>query len=394
MTSSGSPVCKAILLTGGTGTLGSLAATALLRHGNVDIVAPVRAHHPANAVQQLVASEFAIAGQPDDANWPSRLHQIPLPEGIDDPTMRNPTSQLDVAVAEFGVTEIIHTAGCLNYFDEAALLAVNVELTRRLVEAAKRWKVQRFIHISTAFASGFVDGLIAEQLHDDPTGDPTFYTESKRRGERIVAESGLPYLILRPSIVIGDSRDGHYAGPRYGLYQLWSGVERFLLDRWHEELHYVAPQEVIPLLHQDAFQVGLLAAMNGLPDNSICHLTSRGGPTVRELSDELVNRYIRPKSIRYYDTLADVPRTEVPPRQRAFLNLAAVNIEISSRCWDFDTSSINSLVAAGAEFADATLETVRRCQEAYFDGSDRLTRYEETYGDCFPAKVCFEHTRT
>ncbi len=382
---------KAILLTGGTGTLGSLAATALLRHGNVDVVAPVRAHHPADAVHQLVAAEFEIVGQPKDPNWPSRLHQVSLPDGIDDPTMQDPTGQLDAAVKEFEVTEVIHTAGCLNYFDEAALLAVNVEMTRRLVEAAKRWKVDRFIHISTAFASGFVDGPIPERLHSEPSGDPTFYTESKRRGERIVAESGLPFLILRPSIVIGDSRDGHYAGPRYGLYQLWSGVERFLLDRWHEELHYVAPQEIIPLLHQDAFQTGLLAAMKQLPENSICHLTSRGGPTVRELSDELVNRYIRPTSIRYYDTLADVPRTKVPPRQRAFLNLAAINIEISSRHWNFDTSSIDSLVAIGTQFADATLESVRRCQEAYFEGSDRLARYADTYGDCFPTKVSFEH---
>ena len=181
------------------------------------------------------------------------------------------------------------------YFDEEKLRAVNVEMTRRFVNAAKRWKVGRFVHISTAFASGFVDGRIDEQLHDEPIADPTFYTESKRRAEWIVAESGVPFMILRPSIVIGDSRDGHYAGPRYGLYQLWSAFERFLLDSWQEEVHYVAPRRSVPLLHQDAFQAGFMGAWRELDDGAICHLTSQASPTVREIADLSVRSHLRPE---------------------------------------------------------------------------------------------------
>lgn len=378
---------RTVLLTGGTGTLGSLAAVALLREGGVEVIAPVRVHHDPDAVERLVAAEFAIAGEPDDATWRERLHQMVLPDGVDDSDVADPLGDLDATVARYGIDEVIHCAGCLSYFDERALNGVNVEMTRRLVEAARRWGARRFVHVSTAFASGFVEGPIGEHLHNEPSGDPTFYTESKRRGERIVAESGLPFLILRPSIVIGDSRDGHYAGPRYGLYQLWSGVERFLLDKWHADVHYVAPDVCIPLLHQDSFQKGFLAAWKNLPDNSICHLTSHGGPTVRELSNQLVNNYIRPETILYYQRLSDVPRADLPPRQRAFLNLASVNIEISSRDWEFESKALDGLIGEGVQFVDATMETVQLCQRAYFEGSDRLRRFGQDYGDLFPTEV-------
>ncbi|MFV1991296.1 MAG: SDR family oxidoreductase, partial [Acidimicrobiales bacterium] len=290
-----------ILLTGGTGTLGTLTAAALLQNDDVEIVTPVRSHHPVNAVATGVGRELALSGALPSPDWQQRLHQVPLPLGVDQPDLPDPLRELDAIVEKFGVNEIVHCAGCLSYFNEDALRAVNVEMTQRFVDSAKRWGVRRFVHISTAFASGFVDGPILEKLHEGPASDPTFYTKSKRLGEQIVANSGVPYLILRPSIVIGDSRDGHYTGPRYGLYQLWSGVERFLLDEWHSELHYVAPQSTVPLIHQDAFQSGFIAAWRDLPDDSICHLTSRGGPSVQEIADLFVHQYLRPETIHYYE---------------------------------------------------------------------------------------------
>jgi len=49
-------------------------------------------------------------------------------------------------------------------------------------------------------------------MHAGDGEDPTEYTRTKRNAEELVATSGVPYLILRPSIVIGDSRDGRYFG--------------------------------------------------------------------------------------------------------------------------------------------------------------------------------------
>jgi len=348
------------------------------------VVAPVRAHHPGDAVASAVGRELGLAAGPDAHGWRDRLHQVALPVEAANPEAPDPLGELDQVVEHFGVDEIVHCAGCLSYFDEPALRAVNVEMTRRFVDAAKRWNVRRFVHISTAFASGFVDGPILERLHGAPSGDPTFYTESKRLGEQIVAESGVPFLILRPSIVIGDSRDGHYDGPRYGLYQLWSGVERFLLDEYQTDVHYVAPRLSVPLLHQDAFQSGFEAAWSQLDDGAICHLTSHGGPSIRELADMFINGYLGSQSVRYYERLADVPLDSIPAAQRTFLGMAAVNIEISSRPWRFETTTLDALIADGTPFADATLETVRRCQDAYFSGSESVRRYREQFGASFP----------
>lgn len=378
---------RAVLVTGATGTLGSLATTALLRDSDVHVVAPVRAHHAPDAVAAMVERELRAFGEVAYKSWKDRLHQVALPVGVDDPNGPDPLGDLDEVVARHGVDEVVHCAGCLSYFDEAQLSAVNIEMTRRFVGAAKRWGVNRFVHVSTAFACGFIDGPIAEELHAEPAEDPTFYTESKRRGEWIVAEGGVPFLILRPSVVLGDSRDGHYHGPRYGLYQLWSGMDRLLLDEWHEEIHYVAPRRPIPLLHQDAFQSGFMAARRHLADDSICHLTSRNPPTVRDIAELTVKRHLHPITARFYERLADVPIMSIPEAQRSFLRLAAINVEISSRKWQFDTSTLDRLIELGTPFAEATIETVEHCQETYLRGLPRLADYTEKHAASFPAET-------
>lgn len=356
---------RTVLITGATGLLGSHAAAAVLSEG-ARVVAPVRAHHGTDAVARAVAT----AGEPalDGVDWRERLHPVALPDDL---------AELDATVATHGVEEVIHGAGCLSYTDVALLTAVNVDLTRRLMDAARRWGIARFVHISTAFAGGYPtdDAMIAETLHPETAVDPTPYTASKRAAERIVADGAVPHMILRPASVIGDSATGRYHGPRYGLYQLWSGVERFLLDEWQSEIHFVASPHPLPILHQDAFRAALLAARRHLPDGSICHLTSRNGPDVRAIADLLFDEHLRPEAVRYYDRFADVPLTGVPRPQRALLRLAQVNLDIASHHWRFEHANLDSLVAAGAPFVDATLATVHACQQAYLTGSTRLHRY-------------------
>ena len=378
-----------MLLTGATGTLGRLAAVALLRDESVEVVAPVRNHHGPDALVNSVGRELSH-GRAFPARWADRLHQIALPEGTDDPGRADPLVELDDAADRFQVDEVLHAAGCLSYFDEKQLHAVNVEMTRRFVEAARRWNVRRFVHVSTAFASGVVDGPIPEALHCDPPDDPTPYTRTKRQAEHIVANGGVPFLIVRPSIVIGDSRTGRYEGPRYGIYQLLSGVERFLLDEWSPDVHYVAPDQHAALIHQDAFQSGLIAARRLLPDNTIIHLTSRGGPGFRELADIFIHDYIRPETAYFYDHLSDIALHDIPMRQRAFLRLASTNIAISSRPWDFATDTLDALVEGGVDFADTATESVKRCLDTYLARSDRLTRYTERYAASFPERVLIE----
>src|SRR5262249_5319043 len=126
--------------------------------------------------------------------------------------------RLRESIRGWEVSDIIHCAGCVDYFHRKNLAEGNPELTRAFVQLAREMLLRRFAFISTAFCSGYCDGPIRERLHGDSREDPTEYTRSKREAEAIVAGSDLPYLIVRPSVVVGDSRDGRYGGKRYGLY--------------------------------------------------------------------------------------------------------------------------------------------------------------------------------
>lgn len=356
---------KAVLVTGATGTLGSHAAAAILSEGT-PVVAPVRRHH---APERVVATIAAAGGSemPTDG-WRDRLTVVPFPADL---------GVLDDVVAAHGVTEVVHCAGCLSYTDVAALEQGNVALTAALTGAAARWGIDRFVHVSTAFSGGYPDqgGAIPEELHEGDRQDPTPYTASKRRSEHVVARSGIPYLILRPSTVIGESQTGRYCGPRYGLYQLWSGIERFLLDEWTPTVDFVAPSRPLPLLHQDAWRTGLLGARRQLPDGAICHLTTRVSPTGRDIARLFFAEHLRPDRVRFHDHVEQVPLASIPRPQRALLRLARTNLDIAGHDWRFATTTLDDMTAAGVPFADATLETVRHCQEAYFAGSRRLARY-------------------
>lgn len=218
--------------------------------------------------------------------------------------------------------------------------------------------------------------MITEDLHEGERLDPTPYTASKRRSEHVVARGGaVPYLILRPSTVIGDSRTGRYNGPRYGLYQLWSAIERFMLDEWAPTVDFVAPDRPLPLLHLDAWRTAVFGARRHLPDASICHLTTRDAPTGRDIARMFFDEHLRPEEVRFHDRISQVPLASLPRAQRAMIRLARVNLDIADHDWRFAAGSLDHLVAAGVPFVHATLETVRRCQDSYFAGSHRLSRY-------------------
>ena len=361
---------RSVLLTGATGYLGGLIAATLLAGEDVELVLPVRGGHDVESIARPVRAEIEVRGSTFAPSYLERLRPVELPplDSLD---------RLDGAAAAFGVTEIIHCAGCLDYFDRPTLEEVNVHFTRRLAERARAWGVSRFVYLSTAFSSGYLDGVVPERLHGEPPSDPTDYTRTKREAERVVAESGVPYLILRPSIVIGDSRDGHYSGKQYGLYQLWSGMERLLCREWSADIHAFAPEQPLSLLHQDAFQKIFLAALRWLPDNSILNLVSQHDrlPDMRQLWRLWVTECLRPDSVYYYSRMSDIPVREINTRQRALMGLASVNLEIASHPWRFETANMSWLRGRGLEFPDTTLESVAVCQRRFAGESQTIKNF-------------------
>ena len=110
------------------------------------------------------------------------------------------------------VTDVWHLAAKTRLGTGVAeLRQVNVEGTRHVLElcrAARR--LERLSHFSTAFVSGERVGVI---LEDELAVGQRFhnaYEETKFQAELLVrrAQSELPATVLRPSIVVGDSRTG------------------------------------------------------------------------------------------------------------------------------------------------------------------------------------------
>ena len=136
---------RGVLLTGGSGYVGGLIAASLLMHDDVEIVAPVRGSTDIEKFLAPIRAEVEMSDERLDEAMAARIHVVQLPAF-------DSLADLDPLIAQYNVREIIHSAGCLDYFNAGALENVNVNFTRALVAQAGRWNVERFIYISTAFS--------------------------------------------------------------------------------------------------------------------------------------------------------------------------------------------------------------------------------------------------
>jgi NADH dehydrogenase len=85
---------------------------------------------------------------------------------------------------------VLHLAAATGKARPEEYFRVNAEGTRRLVDECRRAGVPRFLYVST----------IAAKFRDQRR---YYYAQSKRQAEEIVAASGLAYLIVRPTMVMG-----------------------------------------------------------------------------------------------------------------------------------------------------------------------------------------------
>jgi nucleoside-diphosphate-sugar epimerase len=363
---------RCVMLTGATGYVGSLIAAALLARTTSKVIAPVRDKHALEDIRASIAGELVALGAEaslvDDAD---RFVVVQLPP-------REALSELAEALRAHGVTEIVHSAGSVDYFNAKTLQEVNVELTRALLALGRAIEIKRFVFISTAFSSGYTQRPIEETLHAEPDEDPTEYTCSKRVAEREVAESGLPYLILRPSIVVGHSRTGRYKGRPYGIYQFLNAMDRLLVGHSLDAFHVVAPARELPMVHQDAFQDGFIGALRYLADNSVMHLVSDQPqlPTMRDMVDILLTdtAYFREVSdLHIYDSLTDVPMKQLTKRMRTWVEFSAVNTEIATNMWDFQMPTLAALRERGlVKTQDADRESLRACIRGWVAHNEKL----------------------
>lgn len=363
------------ILTGASGYVGRVLAAALIARENVELILPLRAGHDLDAIGRAIVEE-AVRLEPRRSveDYAARFRFVPIDDITGSLTGEEKRS----------VRELIHAAGCVDYFNIEKLNAGNVRLTEQMLDVARQHGLERFIFVSTAFSCGRTDlNPIPEQLHED-TGreELTEYIRSKRRAEWLVANSGLPYLIVRPPVLIGDSADGRYSGKAYGLVQFWEGWSRLILAKYRREMHFVARTGTLtPLLHQDDLQASFLAARSGLAPDAIIHLVAAQENLVptREIYEIAVRR-ARPQVVHFYQRYEDVPRERLESSARAFLDFCAVNIEISEGVWPFERANMRRLEAAGLAPPRVTSASVSRCFESFGAQSKHMARYFARHG--------------
>lgn len=197
---------QTLLLTGATGFLGSAFYLNASRLGlAADCLLLVRGDSEAVCRQRL-AHRFAYALGPECAT--AAANACAIVRGDLHSLDTHPDSRLD------RIERVAHFAADTSFTAQRAVWSTNVTGTLALARRARRMpRLQRFLHVGTAFCCGEVprNVLVREAPPPDMHAPHIVeYTRSKAAAEAALATEfpELPIVVARPSIVVGHSRLG------------------------------------------------------------------------------------------------------------------------------------------------------------------------------------------
>ena len=221
-----------ILVTGGTGFLGKRLAQKLLNEGNEVIVFSRHLH------DDLPEEVKPVLGDIRDKN-----------------ALRKAFEKVDV---------VYHLAICLNESDPD-MQEINVRGTRNVAELCKESGVKRLIYMGS---SGVLGETVMPAKEDFDYNPKTGYEKSKMEGEMIVKQSGVPYTIVRATIVIG---------PNLIWAQIFEAAKRGypIIGSGKNYFHLVYVDDVVEML--DIVKDDEKAA------NQTFHVASKDTPTYGEV---------------------------------------------------------------------------------------------------------------
>jgi nucleoside-diphosphate-sugar epimerase len=197
-----------VLVTGGSGFLGVNLIRYLLKKGY--------------AIRSIDKVEF---------DYPDCMRKIDVITGdIRDVPLVNKTMK--------GVDYVVHCAAALPLYSELEIMTTDVDGTKNLLEAAKKERVKRFVHISSTAVYGIPDHHpLVETDKLDGVGP---YGKAKIMAEEACGEYrklGMIVPIIRPKSFVGPERLGvfalfyDWASTGHGFAMIGNGNNRYqLLD--------------------------------------------------------------------------------------------------------------------------------------------------------------------
>jgi nucleoside-diphosphate-sugar epimerase len=201
---------KINIITGATGFVGKYLVNALLEKGERVwiIVRPLNNESVKKRTEQMFCEHMA--------KWPDTFRVIEGDIMIKDLGIK------DSIINELKNNEVVlwHLAANLSFSAEnrADVQKTNYTGTINAVEFANK-TAHKFVHMSTAYVCGNSTSFKEDELCKGQK-PRNHYEESKIRAEKYVNDNcNIPFIIFRPSIIIGDAYQGKAEGCTFGYYR-------------------------------------------------------------------------------------------------------------------------------------------------------------------------------
>jgi nucleoside-diphosphate-sugar epimerase len=246
------------------------------------------------------------------------------------------------------VNKIVHSAASVSFslpLSEAR--EINVEGTRNVLAFAELAResggLERYGHISTAYVAGTHDGRFAESDLDVGQEFRNSYEQSKFEAEQLVRSTdGLPFTIMRPSIVVGDRRSGWTAAFNV-LYWPLRAFARGLFTA--VPAVPTAPVDVVSIDYVSDAIHELCESPSGIGIGETYHLTAGAhASTIQEIANAASRYFNRPLprvlSPREFDAL----QGEQAERERAAMEGSSVYFPYFSVGTVFDDRATRALL--------------------------------------------------